>query len=112
MSGHQQDDRRVVRALGGSVLLRPIDNAITRVWQSAEHSRVALLVNQGRGQWQRLSSDDRHVRIAAILWSAAAAHVTLVLWHEIPAGWLWLVLPGLAVSLGVVLSSRTVRRPE
>jgi hypothetical protein len=97
------DDPRVTRALGGSTLLGAVDRAIAIMWRAAAASRsgaLALRLSQG---WAAMSSRDRSHAIAVVLLTACGVHIALMLTHEVPLGWLWLMLPGAAATIGLML---------
>lgn len=102
MNDPQIDDPRVVRALESSVLLGAVSGVMHRLWHAAAHSRVAGRMAGARAEWERHRRAERRLAFGLMLLVAAATHVVLVITHGIPAGWLWIVPPGMAASLGLL----------
>lgn len=97
------DDPRVSRVLGTSALLGAADRLIETVWRAAGHSRVASLFGRWRRDSLRLASAERSTAVGIALLVASASHLVMQAAHEMPAGWLWLVPPGMAATIGVTL---------
>lgn len=94
---------RVNAALRSSVLLGWVDRATTVVSRSAGQSRVMAPARAWHAQWLALSPAERRLNTARLLCSAAvAAVVAMTLSPDTPPGWLWLVLPGIALSIGLL----------
>lgn len=96
-------DRRVATVLGTSVLLGVADRLISVVWQAAGESRAATLFGRQSRRWLELTPMERSMAVGAALLAAAASHVGLMVTHDRPAGWLWLVPPAIAASIGLLL---------
>lgn len=101
--GAPVDDRHVSRALGTSALLRAADRAINVVWHAAGESRAAKILGRPTRGWQGFVARERSTLVGVALATAAATHLAVTVAHETPAGWLWLVPPGIAVTIAVVL---------
>lgn len=97
------DDRRVTRALGASALLRIVDSAIVTVWDAAGQSRTGTIVKRAREQWFAQAPLERFKTVGVALLSASVVHLGLTATHEVPPGWLWLVPPAMAATIGLLL---------
>ena len=110
MTVEHRDDPHVVRALGESGVLRRANLAIDAVWRAAASSRTLSVVQRARDGWSRLPAAARDGRISIIVIVAVVTHVLLMLWQEQPPGWLWLMIPGIAVSIAAMLGARSAAR--
>lgn len=102
MNEHE-DSARVSLALRSSVLLGPIDRAIDALWRSAAQSRTMSAITASLEPWLVLTEGQRRSAIALLLGSAAVAAVALTWFYQRPAGWLWLLPPLMAASIGLLL---------
>jgi hypothetical protein len=57
------------------------------------------------GEWCRLDWARRYESIAVLLLSAVIAHVLLTTVNGPRPGWFWLILPGLAATVAIVILS-------
>jgi hypothetical protein len=57
--------------------------------------------DRGEG-WDRQSRQDRQFAVGVMLVTAAVTGAGLIAAHEMPSGWLWLALLGIAATLGVL----------
>ena len=104
MNQPMHDDPEVVRALESSVVLRAVARAGNALWDAAARSRSASRFADARRAWRAQPRDQRRRSTACVLIVAAAIHVILVAVNEVPAGWLWLLPPAMAASIGSVIA--------
>lgn len=97
------DDPRVTRALGDSVLLRAADAALAWVWAAADRSRTGLALQRAAGQWRDQAAAERLTVIGVALLTASFVYAGLTVTHEMPPGWLWVVPPAIAATVGMIL---------
>lgn len=74
--------RRVETAAGGSMFYRRVLHASAR--------------------WAQMTGSERHRTTGSILLLASTLHVVLSAFFAENPGWLWLVVPVIAISIGVV----------
>jgi uncharacterized protein (DUF2345 family) len=96
------DDPRVVEALRSSVLLGAASSVMHAMWRGVSASRTAAQMTAAKDEWDRHSRQDRQFAVGVMLVTAAVTGVGLIAAHEMPPGWLWLVLPGIAATLGAL----------
>lgn len=97
------DDPRVTRALGESALLRMIDTAIASVWVAAGQSHTVTAVTRAYVQWHQQPHHERLTMVGVALLTASVVHLGLIVTQETPPGWLWLVPPAIAATIGLLL---------
>lgn len=97
------DDPRVVGALADSVLLAAVRALVLKVWNAIADSRACVVVAGFVNRWRAHSSSVRARELGVMLLVASTTHLLLIAAHEVPAGWLWLTLPGMAASVGLGL---------
>ncbi|MGH9386157.1 MAG: hypothetical protein ACRD2N_17920 [Vicinamibacterales bacterium] len=106
------DEQAVLALAESSVVVGTVDRWVTRICGAWESSAV---VGHATRLWSDVPSEVRLPAIGLALIVAATVHVSLVVWHERPAGWLWVMLPALAVLTGtlsiVFAGSRESRTP-
>lgn len=107
-----RDGQRVSRPLGTSVLLRAADRVIVIVWHAAFHSSAARWFTWSSRVWLAFAPGERRTVVGVGLLAAVASHLGLTVIHDIPAGWLWLVPPGIAVTVGLMLLTWPGSSPE
>ena len=96
-----REDRQAIFTIAeSSTVFRWIDRVITTLTRVAASSVAVHLV---RETWSALLTGQRRLALGLVLIVAASVHVSLVAWHEVPASGLWLIVPGLAVSAGLLL---------
>ena len=103
MTHFTTDDSRVVRALSASALIGFVDRSIARVWTAAATSQAGRAFERTIAPWRSASSAERSLLTGIVLVIAPITHVALAVTSEMPAGWLWLVLPGMSATVGVLL---------
>lgn len=106
------DEIRIVQTLKESALLRRADRVIGLCWRAAAQSRTSGAARRVLERWSALPVSTRDLRAGGSIAAAAATHVALVSWQERPAGWLWLLIPVFAVSVGVLLIGRARGRAK
>ena len=102
------DEPQVVAVLESGVLLGAASRAIAAVWSAAAQSRTAAAFERTIAAWRGLSIRERRLATSVFLVVAAGTHVVLAATSEKQAGWLWLVLPAVALSVALMaaLTSR------
>ena len=102
------DEPKVVAVLESGVLLGAASRAIAAVWDAAAQSRTVAACESAIAAWRGLSIRERRLATSVLLVVAAVTHVVLVVTSDPQPGWLWLVLPAVAVSAALLaaLTSR------
>lgn len=103
MSRHFEAERRVAAVIKASVVFGVLDRALDRVWRSAASSSAASAATQLVSGWMNLDQAARRLALGTMLIAAVAAHLVWTLLTHVPPGWLWLVVPGLAAAIGLLL---------
>lgn len=103
MNDPARDAARVSELLRASALLEPCDRAISALWGAAATSSTTAMITAVLSQWRAMTPVERRTSLAVLLWSAAATAVAVTAFYQPPAGWLWLLPPAAAVSLGLTL---------
>jgi len=99
--------------LARSAVVRTFDTAARRLHAWWLASSTAGTQRALVDEWCRLDRARRYESIAALLLSAVAIHVSLTALNGPRPGWFWLVLPGLAATVAIViLSGLRTRRPH
>jgi hypothetical protein len=96
------DEQAAVAVLESSAVITILDRAITRAARAFDTS---IAVSTARRIWHSVAPADRALIAAIALIVAPFVHVGLVMWQERPAGWMWLLLPGLSLGIGLVIAS-------
>jgi hypothetical protein len=93
------DESAAIVVLESSAVIKAFDRAMTCASAAGETSlALAWIRRLGRA----VAPGDRRLLVGIALLVAPFVHVGLVMWHERPAGWQWLVLPGLSFAIGLV----------
>lgn len=103
MSEHLAADRRVAAVIRSSIVFGVLDRTLGHVWRAASSSRVAAAALGLANVWTALDPILGRLAMGTMLIVAVATHVGFMLVTQLPAGWLWLVLPGLVGAIGVLL---------
>lgn len=103
MSQPPQADRRVAAVIESSAVFGLLDRSLGHVWRAAAGSVVAATATQAARVWTGLATGLRRLALGIMLLTAVAAHIVFTLVTLTPPGWLWLVLPGIAGALGLLL---------
>ena len=96
-------DRHVVRVIEASRAFGAADRALTSVRLAARSSRVVLVATRALTVWQAWPLSLQRQAGGAALLAAVVVHVGLTMWHEVPPGWFWLILPGFIAAAGGLL---------
>ena len=97
------DDPWVTRVVASGVLARGLSWVIRTGRRAVATSRVAAIVGGATASWQNTGWAARRWAAGLFLLAAVITHVSLTVAAQDPAGWLWLVLPGIAAMVAVVL---------
>jgi hypothetical protein len=96
----QPDDQEAILTVArSSMTFRFIDRLVERIGRACETS---IIVNLIGGTWAGMTTAQQRLLIGVGLIVASLVNVGLVGWHEAPPSWLWLVLPALAIALGIL----------
>ena len=109
MSSRQDDT--VWTQLTESAIGRLGGAAIDMTTRAAAESRIADAVQHSTAAWARLAPATRYRAVGALVLTAAATHVVMVLPHHSPGAW-WLILPSLAGAFGVALIALSLLAPR
>jgi hypothetical protein len=93
----------VAAVIKSSVVFGVFDRALGRVWQSASSSVAVAIATEAASAWSGLDTRVRRVAVGTMLIVAVACHIVFTLVTQVPAGWLWLVLPGIIGAIGLLL---------
>lgn len=96
-----REEEAVVAMVRSSVVVRLCDRVID-LGQSAW--RTSAVAGPLRAMWNEIAPSERCLLIGLALMVASTLHIGLVLWHERPIGWLWVIVPALALVWGVLLT--------
>ena len=86
-----------------SVLGQWITIGMRRVEAAAQQSRVVGSMRAAGDAWRGVPGPGKLRALAVMLLVAAGTHIVMTWLHQIPAGWMWLVVPGIAVAQAIVL---------
>ena len=96
-------DRHVVRVIEASRVFGAADRVLTSVRLAARSSRIVSLATRAATVWQAWPLSLQRQASGAALLAAVVVHVGLTMWHEVPPGWFWLILPGFIAAIGALL---------
>ena len=99
----REDDRRVLSVIESGVIVGRIDRALSRIWRGAGDSVAVSAATRWVAAWRGLGRSTQRFAAGLTLVVAVATHLLLAIATETPAGWLWLILPGLALAIGGLL---------
>lgn len=103
MSEPRHADRRVAAVIESSVLFGMLASVLDAVFRAASGSVVVRLLARAAAGWRRLDLPSQRQMAGTTVLVAVAVHLALMLMTAAPPGWLWLVLPGLASAIGLLL---------
>lgn len=86
-----------------SVPGRSIYKGMRRAEAAAEQSLAVGSMRAAADAWRGLPGSARLRALAVMLLVAAGTHIVMTLLHQTPAGWMWLVVPVIAVAQAIVL---------
>src|SRR5262245_35287845 len=95
------DERAAVNVLESSAVVRWLDRAIA-TWSVAFQFSLALA--QLRRLQRAVAPADGRFLLGIALVVAPWVHAALIVFHERPAGWLWLMLPSLCFLVGLLMA--------
>jgi len=98
------DDAELAAVVEASAVVRLVARVVNTVRNAANHSAFANRACAVRGAWLRQLPAQRTRETGAALVTAASAHLALVFWQGRPPGWLWLVVPALAIAFGLLMA--------
>lgn len=96
------DDPRVVSALRSSLVVAAVAGLIEALWRAAGQSRAAAGVAAAKSHWGAVGVTGQRRVIGVVLVVAALVGLALTSATDHPAGWLWIVPPAIAASVGMV----------
>ena len=95
-----EEQQALLTVVRSSQVFRFIDLVVDRVTRACDTSVVIQSVRQISSG---TASAQKRLAGGIALIVAASVHVGLVVWHEQPPLWLWLIVPALAVAIGLLL---------
>jgi hypothetical protein len=98
-----RDERAALECILSSRVFRSV-SSILRVYDRASES--SLFVRYGRAaqvQWQAAHWSARWRASGVMLVVAAAVHLLLARWDDTTPGWLWMIVPAAAMTIGTLL---------
>lgn len=105
----QPDEAGVAEVLASSATLRGVATAINRL-RAASGTSVFVAAAVARvSAWRDQSATERVRSTGIALLAAAATYISLSIWRRPVAGWLWLVIPGLAAAFGALMAAVPAR---
>ena len=97
------DDPWVTRVVESGVLARALSRVIRLGGAAIASSHAAAIVRAAAASWRHAAWAARRRTVGLCLLVAVTTHVLLVGALRPPAGWLWLILPGVVAVVGLVL---------
>lgn len=98
----QLDDRRLSTVLNSSAAFAMVDGAVRRFWRAMEMSEANAIAHRTYARWQGLAWTRQRFMLGSTLLAAVAVHVGLRIWQGPDPGWLWLILPVTAATIGAL----------
>jgi len=98
-----ETDRRVAAVIESSLVYGLLDRALGSVWRAASTSVAAAKAAELASAWIGLDTSVRRFAVGTMLIVAVVTHIAFVLVTQVPAGWLWVVLPGIFGAIGLLL---------
>ena len=95
--------RHIIDVIEQSVIVRGMSRLIRHIESAARGSRTMQAVGPLTAAWHALDRNARLRAAGTALIAAVVVHVGATWLHQLPVGWIWLVLPGIALVQGVVL---------
>lgn len=98
----------ISRVIAASAVCHAVDHVVGCIAAATRHSR--LLGAAGDGVTRALGTAPAAMpgRIGMVLLVAVSTHLALTLWTGRPAGWYWLILPGITAAVGALLALASV----
>jgi EamA domain-containing membrane protein RarD len=101
----------VANVVASGTVARGIARVIAAGRASLGSSRVVALLRPLAASWREADWAAQRRGLGVLLLTAVATHLVLVLASTTPRGWLWLILPGMASAVGLLLLAAASRRP-
>ena len=101
----------VAHVVASGIVARGIARVIAAGRASLGSSRVLARLRPLAASWQAADWASQRRGLGVLLLAAVATHLVLVLASTAPRGWLWLILPGIAAAVGLLLLAAAPRRP-
>ena len=98
-----RDDRQLEQVIAGSRFVGAGARVLTIVGDAAASSFAVGLTKRAGHFWRTSTAQSRRFAGGGVLLTAAMVHTVLLLAQGLPAGWLWALLPGIAIALAGVL---------
>lgn len=89
--------------LESSFVIRLAGRAITAISQASGQSAFLAPVRTARAAWQVQSVTIKQRALGIVLLTAAATYSGLAIWKQDPPGWIWMIVPVLAMTIGGLL---------
>jgi hypothetical protein len=93
----------VIAIVERSALARGGRRVIEFVERASQASRAGRTTRELAAGWRALGQPAHLHAIGTMLIAAVAVHLAITVVHRVPPGWMWLVIPGIALVQGVVL---------
>ncbi len=103
VSDHLEAERRVAAVIESSVLIGLLARQLGHLRHAAASSLAAMVAARIWTEWTRLATGEQRFAGGVALLTAVVVHIGLTVRHEIPAGWLWLLVPGTVTAAGFIL---------
>lgn len=89
--------------LESSFVVRLGGRVITAISQASGQSALLAPARTARAAWQAQPVAIKQRALGIALIAAAATYGALATWKQDPPGWVWMIVPGLAMAIGLVL---------
>jgi uncharacterized membrane protein HdeD (DUF308 family) len=96
-------DEQVVALLASSALVRRADRAAQLAAKEIRSSAVADTLRRAAAAWSVVTAARRRFSIGLTLVVSSVVNVGLTTATGSVPGWLWMVIPGLAATIGAVM---------
>jgi hypothetical protein len=94
---------RVIALIENAAVARWPASVMRRVGAAARTSGAMATAGRLAASWRALGRSQQRRASGIVLITAALAHLAAVALHQVPPGWMWLVLPGIVLAEGIVL---------
>jgi len=101
---------RVADLVESSAIARQATALAARAGTYARASRLSHRLAAAAAYWAALPASERISSLGLVLVCAAVTHVALTLTQGAPGHWLWLIVPGIIASQGLLLMAMGRRR--
>lgn len=103
MTDPSERNTAALAVLDQSAIVRRSAGAIDRIVAASHTSVLLRLMRPVAAAWRHAPHPERLRAAGVTLIIASVVHVSLTIFQRLPDGWMWLVVPGIAVAQGVVL---------